>query len=124
MSKILIIDRHAQSCEAFVRLLRLCGETGVCATDADEAFPVLEQAEVKLILLDVTNPQRGFDLLKSIRLGPGLQSLPVVTYSALQTPEIAAESLRHGAQAFVPMSEVSVYKLRNVISTYCSPKTG
>jgi CheY-like chemotaxis protein len=102
---ILIVDDHLDSCEALKRLLERVGYRSQTVASGEEALGFIRAVKPKLLVLDVMMPGlSGLDVLRTIRGDPELTDIPVMMYTALDTPEAADEAYRLGAQDYIPKS--------------------
>jgi DNA-binding NarL/FixJ family response regulator len=104
--KILVVDDHMLLREALCGALReVQGDVTVLeASDGREATrTVKEHADLDLIMLDLTLPDRdGFDLLADMRGND--PSVSIVVLSALQDRDSIVKALDLGAVGFIPKS--------------------
>jgi signal transduction histidine kinase len=98
---ILVVDDNAGLRD---RLSSLLGGLGVVRTAADglEAWELLQQAPVDLVVTDVMMPRLdGTGLVARIREDQRLSTTPVVMLSARAGAEAAAQGLDHGADDYL-----------------------
>jgi DNA-binding NarL/FixJ family response regulator len=104
--KILVVDDHALIREALAGVLRELQRDAQIfeASTCMQAMQHVEaQAGLKLILLDLTLPDRdGFSVLTELR--EQHPAISVVVLSALQDRDTVAKALDLGAQGFIPKS--------------------
>lgn len=119
--KILVVDDHQLIREALRGVLKeLTRDAFILeAPNAAQAEQTLaEQADVKLVLLDLTLPDRdGFSLLEQLRLR--YPSLSVVVLSATQDRSNVVKALELGAAGYIPKSarrEVMLGAIRLVLA--------
>jgi DNA-binding NarL/FixJ family response regulator len=104
--KILVVDDHALIREALASVLKELKPDAVVleASDCRQAMGLVEaHADLKLILLDLTLPDRdGFSVLAELR--ESHPAVPVVVLSALQDRANVVKALDLGAQGYIPKS--------------------
>src|SRR5262249_9472415 len=104
--KILVVDDHALIREALCSVLKeLKSDADVLeAPDCRQATALVEaHADLKLILLDLTLPDRdGYSVLAEWR--ERYPAVPVVVLSALQDRANVVKALDLGAQGYIPKS--------------------
>lgn len=100
---ILIVEDHADTRRALLRLLTAKGYRTQAAADGKEALQILKDQIPSLIILDRMMPGldgRGF--LKMIRKDPRLKPISVIDYSAALEPYDPDEAAQLGIQAHIP----------------------
>jgi DNA-binding NarL/FixJ family response regulator len=119
--KILVVDDHALIREALRGVLKKVRRGAVLleAADGAEAMQMMsEQADIKLVLLDLTLPDRdGFSILAELR--ERYPTLPVVVLSGIQDRDHVVKAMDLGALGYIPKSvprEVMVGALQLIFS--------
>lgn len=119
--KILVVDDHVLIRQATHGMLRKIRRDAVVleAPTADEALRMLSaETEIRLILLDLTLPDRdGFSVLAEMRRE--FPTVGVVVLSAVQDPLYVTRALGMGALGYIPKSsqaEIITNALRLVMS--------
>ena len=127
--KILVVDDHALIREALRGVLKKVRRDAVLleAADGAEAMQMIsEQADIKLVLLDLTLPDRdGFSILAELH--ERYPTLPVVVLSGIQDRDHVVKALDLGALGYIPKSvrrEVMVGALQLIFSggSYIPPE--
>ncbi len=127
--KILVIDDHAlirQAMQGVLKKLKRSATILLASNYAQAMQIVSENANIDLILLDLTLPDRdGFAALSELRARH--PAILVVVVSASQDPPNVMKALSLGAAGFIPKSaqgEVILNALRLVLSggTYVPPE--
>jgi DNA-binding response OmpR family regulator len=99
---ILVVDDNPGICRGLKRLLTMEGMEAECVSSGREALAFLARTRPDLMVLDVMMPgMDGIEVLKTVRATAGLQSLPVVMFTASGHPEQLAEVRRLGADEVV-----------------------
>lgn len=103
LDTLLIVDDHAPTRAASVRILRQAGYTVAEAADGAAALDLVRVLRPSLVLLDVGLPDMsGRDVLRTIRADPDLIGVSVVLVSAEQTrPAQQADGLDDGADGYI-----------------------
>ena len=104
--RVLVVDDNIGYREAFRRNLELQGYEVVEAGDLDEALARLSEAELDVVVTDLSmrHPTEGLDLIRQTRsLRP---HLPIIMISAVGTFEEGAEASRLGARTVISKSRI------------------
>ncbi len=102
MSRVLVVDDHADQCTMLGRLLRYAGHDAMCVTDGAAALDAMRDRRPDLVLLDVMLPGlSGYDVLASLRADARTREVPVVMYSALSDPAARKRAIDMGAQEYL-----------------------
>ncbi len=106
MSRMLIVDDHPMVREAIASAVKaelrqpVIFEAGSAGEACQTARP---RAPLDVIILDLLLPDSaGFDGLMTIR--SHFPRVPILIFTALDDPKIAAEALAHGAAGYLPKS--------------------
>src|SRR5215510_3248945 len=127
--KIMVVDDHALIREALRGVLKKVRRDAVLleAADGAEAMQMIsEQADIKLVLLDLTLPDRdGFSILAELH--GRYPTLAVVVLSGIQDRDHVVKALDLGALGYIPKSvrrEVMVGALQLIFSggSYIPPE--
>src|SRR6266705_1851601 len=107
--KILVVDDHALIREALRSVLKELKDDAEIleAANCGQAMRLVEEhADLGLILLDLTLPDRdGFSVLEELR--ERYPAMSIVVLSALQDRDNVVKALDLGAQGFIPKSAQS-----------------
>jgi len=119
--KVLVVDDHGLIREAMQGVLKKLRRDVVAleAANSEKAMRVVEEnPDIKLILLDLTLPDRdGFSVLAELRASH--PAIAIVVLSAVQDPSQVVKALDLGASGYIPKSadsEVILNALRLVLS--------
>jgi DNA-binding NtrC family response regulator len=97
---VLVVDDERNITSSVAQLLELEGHRVIQANSGREAFDVLDEREVDLVLLDVKLPDAdGLSMLQRIKRREA--ELPVVMMSAYGTIEMAVRATKAGAYDFL-----------------------
>lgn len=95
--------------------LEMAGYEVTTAFDGQDAFEKLLESSFDLVVTDVEMPRmNGFELTVRIRKQSGLQDLPVIVVTALETPEDRNRGMEAGANAYIVKSN---FQQSNLIDT-------
>ncbi|MEW5772637.1 MAG: response regulator [Thermodesulfobacteriota bacterium] len=99
---ILVVDDKAGQ-DAAAAILRAKGFTTLLVADnAPEAWKLLHQNQVKLVLCELVMPQiTGIHLLRKIRADKALSGLPVILMSAVKDPRLISAAVSSGATDYL-----------------------
>ena len=97
---ILIVEDDAAIAAGVAMNLRIEGYQPLLASDGEDAVPILREAQVDLLLLDISLPRKnGLDLLRELRQAG--DETPVIVLSARQEEYDKVAALRLGADDYV-----------------------
>lgn len=119
--EILIIDDNEQFCESLSILMSGKGFTVFLSYSSRQAFALLKEHAIRLILLDVRlGDESGSDVL--IKLKAKYPSIPVVMLTGFGTIESAVNSIKLGAYDYI-QKPVQFLKLHDVIRNALNKKS-
>lgn len=99
MKKIMVIEDDAQVREEMVCLLNKNGYDGVCVSHFDNVVQEVVQAQVDLVLLDISLPQAdGVNVLREIRRG---SDVPIIMVTSKDTEMDELMCMSFGADDFI-----------------------
>ena len=102
MPCVLVVDDDEPTGDAIRRLLGRMGYQAQWAPGGQEAMASLETGLPDLIVLDWMMPgMNGLEVLRRLRANPTTQDLPVIIYTAANSPAVAQQAADHGAQECV-----------------------
>jgi DNA-binding NtrC family response regulator len=100
MRKVLIVDDKENMRSFLTDVVELRQHASIEATDGEEAWKILSQKEVDLVITDIVMPNmNGLELLQKIRSIDPL--LPVIVVTAYGSPETEQKVMKMGASAYL-----------------------
>jgi len=103
MALILIIDDSPTEVFQMRRMLENHGFETEGAADGAEGIRKAREIRPDLILMDIVMPDiGGLEVIRRLRRLPLLASTPIIGVSASATPDVEANTLQAGADAFLP----------------------
>ena len=102
--KILVVEDNDDIRTLEYRILRADGFEVFTATNLNDAFTILNENEIDLVLLDIVlNDQSGLDILTEMRMGSNrkLRAIPVIMLTSKSTIEDIDFALALGADAYI-----------------------
>lgn len=100
MFRILVVEDDRELCELFCTVLINHGYTAIPAHDGLEAFDVLEDAYIDLVISDVMMPRMdGYELTKALREANYL--MPVLMITARESAADKREGFRAGTDDYM-----------------------
>lgn len=101
-TNILVIDDNALNIESITRRLEREGYYTFKAEGGAQAFNILENFTVDLILLDVMMPEMdGYEVLEKLKASAKWQHIPVVMVSALEEQDSVVRCIEAGADDYL-----------------------
>ena len=99
---ILIVDDEALSVDLTARRLIKEGFTVHKAYGGSEALRILQEQEIRLVLLDIQMPDiDGYELLKTIRKRFLTEEIAVMMLSAIDDSDMVIDCIRNGADDYI-----------------------
>lgn len=101
--KILVVDDFKSMRSLIKTILRKLGFTNVFeANDGKEAWDILQEEEVELVISDWNMPQmQGIDLLKKVRADEKLGDLPFLMVTAEGHKDNVIEAVKAGVSGYI-----------------------
>lgn len=116
---ILVVDDSLTTRMMEKNLLEALGYGVRIAADGAEAWHLLADDEIDLVVSDVDMPRmNGFELTERIRADRRLADLPVILVSALEARDDKAQGIRAGANAYVVKSGFENTNLQEMIERF------
>jgi two-component system, chemotaxis family, sensor kinase CheA len=120
--RILVADDTLTTRTLVKILLESAGYDVIAASDGDQAWRVVQDREVDLVVSDVDMPGRdGYALTEAIRGSRRLRDLPVVLVTGLDEYEGKARGIEVGANAYLVKSSFDQSQLLQVIEQLLGP---
>jgi len=114
--RILVVEDSITSRMLLKGILESAGYQVKTAVDGIEAFTMLREDRVDLVVSDVEMPRlNGFELTASIRADVRLAELPVVLVTALESREERERGIDAGANAYIVKSSFDQSNLLEVV---------
>jgi len=99
---ILVVDDHADSCDALVLLLRTNGYSAAAVGDGRLALDVMRHIKPRLVVLDGETPcGEGLEVLRAMRGDASLADVPVIMFSAGGSPAVGDQADRLRVRGWV-----------------------
>jgi len=102
--KILVVEDNDDIRSLESRILRADGYEVLSASNLDDAFTILKEHHIDLVLLDIVlEDQSGLDILTEMRMGSNrkLRRIPVIMLTSKSTVEDIAYALALGADSYL-----------------------
>ena len=100
---ILVTDDDSGNREMLARRLRRLGHTVSMAENGRQAVEMIRAQSFDLLLLDIVMPEMdGYEVLKYLQVNRPASHLPVIVLSASDDSKKVAESIKLGAQDYLP----------------------
>jgi chemotaxis protein histidine kinase CheA/CheY-like chemotaxis protein len=116
---ILVVDDSISIRTLHKSILSGAGYDVILASDGDEAWDVLAQKSVDLVVADILMPGLdGFELTRRIRAEPRLRQLPVILVTTMGEPDDLARGAEAGANEYIVKSHFKQKDLLAAVATY------
>lgn len=118
---VIVVDDHADTGEAYGRLLRRYGHVAYYASSPAELAAALNAVTVDLILLDHhLAGASGMDVLRSLKADPATRGVPVVMMSAaLPVGRTQREAVEAGAVGWIEKGHHLVDEILATVHRLC-----
>lgn len=118
MAKILVVEDHADSCEAVALFLRRQNHSVECAADGRQAMALIVERTPDLVLLDLNIPEmNGADLVEMLRSYVRLHSVPVVVFTGAPDGPLAVRAKSLQVSAVLKKGSVSLQQIGSTIQS-------
>lgn len=115
-STVLVADDTITTRTLQKSLLEMAGFRVLTAKDGEEAFQILQQETVQVLVTDVQMPRLdGFDLTARVRNDARFRNLPVILVTSLGSEADKARGIEVGADAYIVKKEYEKGKILEVI---------
>lgn len=116
IKKILLAEDSLTTRMLLKNILEASGYDVIAAVDGEEAFRLLKENPVDLLLTDIEMPNMdGFTLTENVRKSATLSNLPVVLCTSLCSAADRERGIEVGAQAYLDKSSFTQSHLLDVI---------
>jgi two-component system chemotaxis sensor kinase CheA len=113
---ILVVDDTITTRTLQKSLLEMAGYRVMTANDGEEAYQILLNEPIQVLVTDVQMPRLdGFDLTARVRGDNKLKDLPVILVTSLGSEADKARGLEVGADAYIVKKEYEKGKILEVI---------
>lgn len=119
LNKILIVEDHRDSREAFRALFEAFGYQVIEAVNGRDAIERAMTEQPAIILMDIMMPELdGFDATRCIRAIPGLEHTPIIAVTAMDG---AQELARQAGMSDYVRKPVDIHGLLAKVSGWLKP---
>ena len=99
---LLVVDDNQENRDILSRRLENSGYKTIVAKDGQEAFNILNENTIHLVLLDIMMPEvDGITLLSTIRDDNAFDDMPVIMVTAVDIVNVAQDCLVKGACGYI-----------------------
>lgn len=114
---VLVVEDDAELLEVLTRQLASHGIAVRAATSGREAITLVEEAQPRLIILDVTLPSLdGYAVVARLRAHPALKQLALLVYTAADLSEEQRRRLQLGPTRFLTKLQVTSEELLSTVN--------
>lgn len=116
---VLIVEDAITSRLLYRAFLEAAGYRVLLSGDGEEALELLQSRPVDAVVSDVRMPRMdGLELTRRIRRLPGMERLPVLLVTSLDSSEDRAEGMRAGATTYLVKGETPPERVVDVLSGF------
>jgi DNA-binding response OmpR family regulator len=99
---VLIIEDEADAADLFAEMMRVSGFHVLKTTRSAPALSMMITEKPDVVILDIMMPETsGLDILREMRVTPGLEDIPVVVVSAKSMPVDIRSGMEAGASTYL-----------------------
>jgi two-component system, OmpR family, phosphate regulon response regulator PhoB len=99
---VLIIEDEADAADLFAEMMRVSGFRVLKTTNSAPAIVMMNAEKPDVVILDIMMPETsGLDILREMRVTPGLEDIPVVVVSAMSMPVDIKSGMEAGAFTYL-----------------------
>ena len=99
---VLIVEDEEDAAELFAEMMRVSGFRVLKTSSSAPAISIMNAEKPDVVILDIMMPEvSGLDILRQMRIDPGLSSIPVVVVSAKSMPADIKNGMEAGASTYI-----------------------
>jgi len=99
---VLIVEDEEDAAELFAEMMRVSGFRVLKTSSSAPAISIMNAEKPDVVILDIMMPDiSGLDILRQMRVDPGLSSIPVVVVSAKSMPADIKNGMEAGASTYI-----------------------
>ena len=99
---VLILEDEADAADLFAEMMRVSGFRVLKLTRSAPALAMMTTEKPDVVILDIMMPETsGLDILREMRVTPGLEKIPVVVVSAKGMPVDIRSGMEAGASTYL-----------------------
>jgi CheY-like chemotaxis protein len=121
MAHVLVVEDHADSCEAMSLLLRRAGHEVIAAASGRQAMAMVIDRTPDVLLLDLALPEmNGVELIEVIRSYYRLSTIPVVVLTALSQGKLFEDAQSLTLSSMLLKGNASADQIREAVEKAAS----
>jgi DNA-binding response OmpR family regulator len=102
LKTVLIIEDEADAADLFAEMMRVSGFRVLKTSRSAPALAMMSAEKPDVVILDIMMPETsGLDILREMRVTPGLEGMPVVVVSAKGMPVDIRTGMEAGASTYL-----------------------
>jgi len=99
---VLIVEDEEDAAELFAEMMRVSGFRVLKTSSSAPAISIMNAEKPDVVILDIMMPEvSGLDILRQMRIDPGLSNIPVVVVSAKSMPADIKNGMEAGASTYI-----------------------
>ncbi len=119
---VLIVEDEEDAAELFAEMMRVSGFRVLKTSSSAPAISIMNAEKPDVVILDIMMPEvSGLDILRQMRVDPGLSSIPVVVVSAKSMPADIKNGMEAGASTYLT-KPVGFFDLKEAVERALSGK--
>jgi CheY-like chemotaxis protein len=119
---VLIVEDEEDAAELFAEMMRVSGFRVLKTSSSAPAISIMNAEKPDIVILDIMMPEvSGLDILRQMRIDPGLSSIPVVVVSAKSMPADIKNGMEAGASTYIT-KPVGFFDLKEAVERAMSGK--
>lgn len=101
LTVVLVVDSDTDNRDLCAAFLSSKGYVTITATTAEEALPLISDADVVITETRLSGPLNGFDLMSAVRRNTHTRDVPIIALTASVFDDVRNRALASGATFFL-----------------------